>query len=85
MLELQDLCHPLAVIMQVLLLSAVRSYCHQVCGKVTRGKYSCGLREMKVYKQQSMKRLGGFLGSCVMLGWEAEQVQICTVCASAPD
>lgn len=59
--------------------------CPQVCGEVKREKYSCGLREMTVYKQQSMKYLSRFLRPCVVLGWEAAQVQICTVCASALD
>lgn len=77
MLELQDLCQPLAVIIQVLLPPVVCSYCHQVCGKVTRGKYSCGLREMTAYKQRSIQCLSRFLASCVMLGWEMEQAQVC--------
>lgn len=62
-LELQDLCHPLAVIIRVLLPLAGCSYCHQVCGKVMRGKYSCSLRERTVYKQWSTHCLSGFLAT----------------------
>lgn len=76
-LELQDLCHPLAVIIWVLLPLAVCSYCHQVCGKVMRGKYSCSLRERTVYKQRSTHCLSGFLATWCLGGRQSKCRFVC--------